>query len=80
MGICCPCFCGESCSKVFFDVFDHNNNRVSSIIKGRRGCIRAAVSDSEDSYHITFPEEATPDARALLFATGLFLDYNYFEK
>ena len=76
----CDCFCGEACSKVYFDVCDKDDNIVSRLIKGRKGCLASALTDSADTYFVKFPDNASPAERALLMGAGLFIDYNYFEQ
>ncbi|MFO0007458.1 MAG: phospholipid scramblase-related protein [bacterium] len=38
------------------------------------------MADSSDNFYIQFPSQSTPQQRVVLMASGLMLDYSFFEE
>lgn len=43
------------------------------------GCCKACVSDA-DCFKVPFPQNASPEDKALILAATIFIDYRYFEE
>eukprot|EP01015_Nassula_variabilis_P002870 TRINITY_DN1170_c0_g1_i18.p2 TRINITY_DN1170_c0_g1~~TRINITY_DN1170_c0_g1_i18.p2 ORF type:complete len:271 (+),score=55.34 TRINITY_DN1170_c0_g1_i18:319-1131(+) len=70
----------ESCQNIRFEIKDPKGEKnLSFLHKKSAGCMAAAKSD-EDNFHLEFPEDCTPQDRALLMAAVLFLDFRFFEE
>ena len=78
LGIWCPLPC-KDCQIVNFDIKTSNGQKVAQLTKKPTGFCKAAVS--EVSYFaVEFPQNATKEERALLMASAIMLDFQYFEE
>ena len=78
LGICCPLPC-QKCQIVNFDIKSANGQKVAQLTKKPTSCVKAAVS--EVSYFaVEFPQNTTKEERALLMASAIMLDFQYFEE
>ena len=77
-GICCRgCGCGP-CKTVKFDILDNNGNNIGGMTKINPGCVAACLTDA-DNFSVIFPQDASPEYRALLTTSIIFLDFMFFE-
>mmetsp|Transcript_16928 Transcript_16928/g.41967 ORF Transcript_16928/g.41967 Transcript_16928/m.41967 type:complete len:268 (-) Transcript_16928:458-1261(-) len=78
-GMCCPCY------DATLDVVDRKGEGervVGNVTKRAGDCGQAAKEAFLDlqNFDVKAPEDATPDEKALLVATALMLDLQYFEN
>jgi len=52
---------------------------VGAVQKKTAGCC-ASMTTLADNYAVTFPNNTTVEDKALLTATALFIDYQFFER
>lgn len=86
---CCaegnPCF-GKGCCKVPFHIFpasqvdtDNGTPEIGKIVKVPKGLAIELLTDAE-AFDITFPDDATPEQKAIIAGTTIFLNAGFFEK
>ena len=76
VGFCCGGM-AKKLASIRFDIKE-NNSTVGNITK-----LSSNVGEfftKADSYHVSFPQNATPKEKMLLIIAGLMLDYQYFES
>ncbi len=78
LGIWCKFPC-EACQTIDFDVKSPSGEILSSLQKKSQGCLKAAMSDS-DNFALNFPKSCTLADKALLMSAVLFVDFRYFEE
>lgn len=84
-GSCCQCgvLCSpwpcESCQTVYFDVKSPDGTVLSTLTKRSQGCFRACFTNC-DNFSVIFPPNASVEDKALLTATALLINYQYFEQ
>jgi len=76
-GLFCNCPC-DQCAKIQFQVLTPDNQPVGEIYKLYSGVMKELFTDT-DNFCCIFPEMATPEHKALLLASVLFIDFRYFE-
>ena len=92
MGMCVNCCaegnpcCGRGCCKVPFHIFpatqmdtDNGAPEIGKIVKVPKSIAVELFTDAE-AYDITFPEDATPEQKAIIAGTTIFLNANFFEN
>lgn len=77
-GIICKGYPCKSCQEVFLNIYDANGNELTPLTKWSKGCLKSAISDA-DNFSVVFPQNSTPEDKALIFSSVLMLDYCYFE-
>eukprot|EP01016_Furgasonia_blochmanni_P008246 TRINITY_DN13323_c0_g2_i2.p1 TRINITY_DN13323_c0_g2~~TRINITY_DN13323_c0_g2_i2.p1 ORF type:complete len:339 (-),score=40.71 TRINITY_DN13323_c0_g2_i2:89-1045(-) len=84
IGPCCqlarwlPCPC-DACQRMHFIVYDATGTKeLGRLDRLQPGCLKALTSTA-DNFALPYPEDATPEDRALLMAAVIFLDYRFFE-
>lgn len=91
-GICFNCFtegnpCTRGCCKVPFWIFDPNQTHTNGgeaehlgkILKKPKSLVTEAFTDAH-AFECHFPKEATPEEKACLVGTSVFLNAVYFER
>jgi hypothetical protein len=86
MPLCCGDMCVNCCAeglcncKIPFYVYKPGDteNQVGKIIKLWRGMGTELLSDA-DTFQVTYPEDATPEQRARLLGTTIFINVLFFE-
>ena len=73
----CPC---DACEKIIFNIWKGDKKEeCEPLIKTGKGCGKNMMGDA-DNFSIPFPPGSTFEDKALLLATGLFIDYMMFEE
>lgn len=78
LGFWCKCPC-DPCQHIHFDIRNPGGDNVGNLEKYSQGCIKATMDDS-DNFSVHFPDNITPDDKALLMAATLFMDFRFFEE
>lgn len=80
LGFLCKCPC-DPCQIIDFEILDSFKNKIpgSKLQKRSSGCLKAAVSDT-DNFSLIFPPNAKKEERSLLMATVIMLDFMLFEE
>lgn len=78
LGLCCACPC-DPCQTVNFNVFNANNEVISTMQKRGAGCVKEMATDA-DNFALNFPANISVQDKALLMSAVLFLDYRHFEQ
>lgn len=52
---------------------------VGKILKTPKSFAVELLTEAADTFHITFPEESTPEQKGMLIGTAIFLSANFFE-
>jgi hypothetical protein len=76
-GLFCNCPC-DQCAKIQFNVLNIEGQPVGEIYKIYSGVMKELFTDT-DNFCCVFPPTATPEHKALLLASVLFIDFRYFE-
>lgn len=62
-----------------FQVYDLQGNPIAAITKKWGGVLKEVFTDS-DRFEVQFPEQATSEQKAVLLASALSIDLDYFEE
>lgn len=78
--------CAEGCCMMPFRIYAGNQEKthgkapfVGKILKTPKSFAVEVLTDAADTFHITFPEESTPEQKGVLIGTAIFLSANFFE-
>mmetsp|Transcript_30875 Transcript_30875/g.28062 ORF Transcript_30875/g.28062 Transcript_30875/m.28062 type:complete len:98 (+) Transcript_30875:632-925(+) len=77
-GLFCNCPC-DKCAKILFTIKTPEGEPVGEIFKIYSGVMKEMFTDT-DNFCCVFPERASPEDKALLLASVLFIDFRYFES
>lgn len=79
LGFHCQCPC-DACERIIFNIWKGDKSEeCEPLVKTGKGCGKNMMGDA-DNFSIPFPPGATFEDKALLLATGLFIDYMMFEE
>jgi hypothetical protein len=67
------------CGEYSFRILDTTGSEVGSITKKWGGVAIEAMTDA-DNFHVVFPPQADPRARAILLSSVFLIDMMYFEN
>jgi len=77
-GLYCNCPC-NSCAKIIFNIQSPTGDNIGEINKLYSGALQEYLTDT-DNFCCIFPQNASPEQKALLLALVLFIDFRYFEQ